>query len=667
MANLLDYATFSALVYWDARKNPANVTPLSGGTNSIWREIAYDTGNSISGFTAGAYQNTLTNEIVIAFKGTDFSSSSPGQTAADIAADLALGGGAGAFQLFRAVKFYEQIKAQNPGSNITFTGHSLGGGLASLMSVYFNRPATTFAEAPFLLTAVNPVIAGYIGLQLSINGFADSDFASFLGSMPFSVGLRSSNVQDYFVSGEVLSPFRGPLSAIYGSDTAIAVGGGNAVSSVDLHSVNLTAALLMQDKLRADTVALPNLLAEIFDTKVYARDLFGKERDFLTGVLNDQIRVGYTNVDGMLARFATDIDKLTQYGTNLKDGALGKALIDIAIADYYFMQSGFTHDFYNAISGGIAFDLSNIGTGWASNKTVGQLDTALVQQLNLDTQARSFLAQDNAWTIQSGTDALIATGTGSNNDAMIGGTSDDILDGGAGNDFLYGGNGADTLTGGTGDDLLIGGAGNDTLDGGTGNDTYIIESSDTLRDSDGLGIIKDSAGNLISGIIEKHTDGTYTYLNDPTVSVSKDTNLTLTMADGSVAVIENFQSGYLGLRLADTAIQTPATNTILTTDTGYRSLHLGAELDNGSFTPVTDSYGTPQLSYPFDGHGNPRISVPWYDAPCLTAELTPASDYVIGSGGEDYIYVQGDGGNDIPLWDAANDSHYQPFFERRAA
>jgi hypothetical protein len=62
------------------------------GANIVWPELAYGTGNSISGFTAGAYQNTQINEIVIAFKGTDFSSSSKIQTAADIAADLAMDG-----------------------------------------------------------------------------------------------------------------------------------------------------------------------------------------------------------------------------------------------------------------------------------------------------------------------------------------------------------------------------------------------------------------------------------------------------------------------------------------------------------------------------------------------------------------------------------------------
>jgi putative lipase involved disintegration of autophagic bodies len=46
---------------------------------------------------------------------------------------------------------YEEIRDQNPEADISFTGHSLGGGLASLMAVYFNRPigapgTSNFAE-----------------------------------------------------------------------------------------------------------------------------------------------------------------------------------------------------------------------------------------------------------------------------------------------------------------------------------------------------------------------------------------------------------------------------------------------------------------------------------------------------------------------------------------
>lgn len=42
------------------------------------------------------------------------------------------------------------MKTFGVAADISFTGHSLGGGLASLMSVWFDRPSIVFAPAPFL-------------------------------------------------------------------------------------------------------------------------------------------------------------------------------------------------------------------------------------------------------------------------------------------------------------------------------------------------------------------------------------------------------------------------------------------------------------------------------------------------------------------------------------
>ena len=252
------------------------------------------------------------------------------------------------------------------------------------------------------------------------------------------------------------------------------------------------------------------------------------------------------------------------------------------------------------------------------------------------------------WSIQSGETALAATGTETHNDAMIGGSTDDTLDGGAGNDFLLGGAGTDTLTGGIGDDLLIGGAGDDTLDGGDGMDTYLIEGRDTIKDSDGKGILKDRDGHLISGAIQKNENGNYTYLADPGITVSRDVNLTLTLADGSIIVIENYQAGDLGLQIS--TINTIEVTRTIMGDPVIRTATI-APGEQGSDWRIIKTYNH---QYETDADGN----------------------QILISYGVDYYLVDADGnptegGNterDDTLSDsAANDANYHNSRERRAA
>lgn len=658
MATKEEYAALSAIIYNNARNEFNKLTTLPAG----WSPLSLDPSNSITGFTAAAFINDQSGEIVIAYKGTD--SGDLVQMAQDFLTGnipLALGGiplpgylsilsKFPAFQMYEAALFYEQVKmAAQIGANISFTGHSLGGGLASLMAVLFERQATTFAQAPFELTALNYGMISGLSDFLADNNFQDSSLPSslldYLNNYLPSYSVREAGVTNYVVPGEVLSKYLVMFPNIIGANHPIVVGGTEQIASDTLHSILLHTALLMSQTFENDTVLLTQLLTEIFDTNLYASpSLRGEIPDFLNHLLNDQIKVGYDNADGLLARFAADLDKLTQYSANLKDGALGKALIDIAIADYYFMQNGFSgRDFFTAITGGISFDLADIAANWSNNKTAIQLANTITQQYNLDLQARLFLKQDNAWTIQSGADALAATGTGSNNDAMIGGTANDTLDGGTGNDFLFGGDGTDTLTGGAGGDLLIGGAGADTLNGGAGYDTYTLEGRDTIQDSDGNGILRDKAGNILAGVIEKRADGTYTYLTNPSVSVTLDANftLTLTLTDDTIAVIENFTSGKLGLQLADTATQ--AATLTLTGDVSP----VDTDPAEAGIQAASNSYGNPLgMGMPYedilyDSSGNDHI---------LSGEQT---DLVMAWTGDDWI--EGGNGNDVLLDGLGND------------
>jgi len=153
MTSAATYALLSGGAYWDVRDRDFNEAPLPAG----WRALTqFDRSNSGSnatvqgsGFSARVYQGPG-GEIVIAHAGTEFGSTVPGLVADFLSGNVPLAAGLSSEQAYQAALLYQEVKAWAGGSgNITFAGHSLGGGLAGLMGVWFNRPATVFAPAPF--------------------------------------------------------------------------------------------------------------------------------------------------------------------------------------------------------------------------------------------------------------------------------------------------------------------------------------------------------------------------------------------------------------------------------------------------------------------------------------------------------------------------------------
>jgi dienelactone hydrolase len=110
-------------------------------------ELRVPTNNSPSGFAAGVYQRG--DEIVIAYTGTNESAWRDFGRA-----NLLIGVAQPSDQVTEAMLLYEEILKDHKNARITFTGHSLGGGLASLMAVFFGREATTFDAALFEATAI---------------------------------------------------------------------------------------------------------------------------------------------------------------------------------------------------------------------------------------------------------------------------------------------------------------------------------------------------------------------------------------------------------------------------------------------------------------------------------------------------------------------------------
>ena len=175
MPNIVNYALFAANAYATSDKvvNEANEIPVASGWSLLSEGI-----NPATGFLARAYKKGL--EIVIAYSGT---TAEAGMTTKDwMEGNIPSGTGFGlGGQVVDAARFYLDISQANPGSSITFTGHSLGGGLASLMAIYFNRPAETFDQAPFGRSAVSPGIYDALKNRLTELSYAlPADFTSYV-------------------------------------------------------------------------------------------------------------------------------------------------------------------------------------------------------------------------------------------------------------------------------------------------------------------------------------------------------------------------------------------------------------------------------------------------------------------------------------------------------
>ena len=158
-----EYAQLAARVY---ATTDTNVLEIPSGW-SIDCNLIKDQSD---GFSAGVFRKGA-NEIVIAYTGTN------ADKLTDIlAANVPAALGFYSSQVLKVMKLYIETRLANPTASITFTGHSLGGGLASLMAVYFGKPATTFDAAPFQASAVKPgLLTDYKNALARLN-LSDPDF-----------------------------------------------------------------------------------------------------------------------------------------------------------------------------------------------------------------------------------------------------------------------------------------------------------------------------------------------------------------------------------------------------------------------------------------------------------------------------------------------------------
>ncbi|MDO9312553.1 MAG: lipase [Nitrosomonas sp.] len=124
---------------------------FDNATVDSW-ELIESNGKS-SGMDAGVYKNRDTNELALAFRGTetcDFPCSFKEleDTARDAIADAAIGTGTVSDQFKDAFRFAQGVVSRYPGIKITVTGHSLGGGLAQAIGAVLGLETFAFNSSP---------------------------------------------------------------------------------------------------------------------------------------------------------------------------------------------------------------------------------------------------------------------------------------------------------------------------------------------------------------------------------------------------------------------------------------------------------------------------------------------------------------------------------------
>jgi hypothetical protein len=489
----LGCAVLAAAAYQAGRKEENTISAPPGAVKVVLPGLPeghfFD---PTTGFEASLY--LYHGKYIIAFAGTDPSDSH------DLAADGILGFGVMQAQLQQAGEFYEKVKAQ-VGTNITFTGHSLGGGLAAVMGVFFDKPAVTFDQAPFRVAATlsnAQALQAHLTTATSTRAAyaADSDLASYstteqslytalpslastltgialgTGIVPFFGQYISSTLAAFLVSRQYPTTMRGEsnITAIatsgefltygykgFGSDWENALRiksttqpemidinpSGVKLGLFDLHSQALLTAAASAPALVDIIKKMPILAEEFFDKNLYATSPSSTTTDFL----NKLIQTEYSSETsaGFVKKFANDLAKLIG-DAGVAQTQLSKELSIIAIEYYNTKTAAQATSIFKLDGSTLNFKYYDINaTSYKSllllAKTIaGLFSTAEKPYANQ-------LTKQNAWHIQQGADGMVWTAStiDPQNDAVIGGTGVDILDAGVGNDFLSGGANNDVL------------------------------------------------------------------------------------------------------------------------------------------------------------------------------------------------------------------------------
>ncbi|TNH20652.1 calcium-binding protein [Testudinibacter sp. TR-2022] len=447
--------------------------------------------NTASGFEAKAYMKG--EQIVIAFAGTNVGDLK--EWVADF--QIALAGKAHQ-QIFDAAIYYKEIVSNYPDKTVSFTGHSLGGGLAALAGVFFDKPAITFDPAPFRLAATE-AMAKNIATVLRQLGYEEdqdlnayhtvekpiADVSELLGQLFSAVVLNTAtfptkirgeeNILAYALRGEFLTdgiPFLTQgLAALKIAGEFNIVKADQAeltLSTFTYHGLELLVLPMIAPKIsllsRHFTEIFANL--ENYEPSHYSKD---KTATLIRFIQQEVSHLMEGKNYSFLNAFADDIELVVNSVNNLEHNymlshpKLRSALLNLVIDYYYHIPLGEqVGSFFEIRHDALYFSTADTARKALINEFINEL--AMLNFIEKGTLLADLRAGNNDdWIIHNHIERgmFFSEMDVVTNNIIIGGNHDDNIKAGSGDDIIFAGQGHDVINGGAGADKMYGGAGND--------------------------------------------------------------------------------------------------------------------------------------------------------------------------------------------------------------
>lgn len=442
--------------------------------------------NTANGFAGAAFQNPETKEIVFSFRGSEFTGNGIMNSIKDIntCLNIAFGKGSNGPNQFKDANiFWENtLKMVGTGnySGYSFTGHSLGGGIAQYMTYKTNQ-------------AGRSVTFDAVGIGQAIKGIRPSDYNnSVIDYVNENDAIGVYGIQlgktKYIHDNRPLQAAKDIITFQHAIDIAIL----KALGDKKISEKAAVAALNAASKINYDPIKriseillgahdLKSLLSTGYTNLSHEVSAPNLSTFALTKALQGNLTITESIVDGIqyvalelpYSFDNTDKDLLIKVTIELASRCT-KASARIGDAVWSWVSS------VGEETADLIYNTATVIGGMADNLT--EVATTLYQYLFGEYVVINGKCDAGALHAPYYGKSSIIYGSACN-DTIGGSSKDDILGGGLGNDTLYGREGNDYLFGDLGNDFIVGGVGRDALFGGAGDDSLYGDNGDSTMSS----------------------------------------------------------------------------------------------------------------------------------------------------------------------------------------